>query len=97
MTYLLQVLQQQKDKQLQQQLQQFQSIQQQQQQQRMATSSAVGLTPVPMPQQTLSSLQVSAAGGQLLQQQVLTSSPSSGNVVMTGRNFTYFAILFFTL
>ena len=92
----LQVLQQQqKDQQLQQQLQQFQSIQQQQQQQRMATSSA-GLTPATMQQQTLSSLQVSAAG-QLLQQQVLTPSSASGNVVMAGSEFTYFVTLLFEL
>jgi hypothetical protein len=50
-----------------------------------------------MQQQTLSSLQVSAAGGQLLQQQVHTSSPASGSVVMTGKDFTYFAIPFFKL
>jgi hypothetical protein len=37
-------------------------------------------------------LQVSAAAGQLLQQQVLTSSSASGNLVMAGRDFTYFVI-----
>jgi hypothetical protein len=90
MRYVLQAMQQHKDQQLQQQLQQFQSIQQQQQ--RISTSTAMGLTPTPAQQQALSSLQVSASGGQLLQQQVLTSSPASGNVVVTGRGYAHFAI-----